>query len=171
MRLFTTTSSPRRQIASSKKLQASNPIWSRLSLRSASRNVQKPIYNSMQHLLTQTSGQWPRTTTRGGTKREIQAAGDAGWAKCRVVPLPYPNIVNTSHATERVANIFRSFFTAKSEHNATELMEHFSRCCAYYIDATSVGLWPSWDALNTLFQSFLPTRPPTALSYPWRIIG
>jgi hypothetical protein len=40
-------------------------------------------------------------------------------------PLTYPNIVDTSHATERVASIFRSFFTAKSEHNATELMEHF----------------------------------------------
>jgi len=86
-------------------------------------------------------------------------------------PLPYPNIVDTSHATERVASIFRSFFTAKSEHNATELMEHFSRCCAYYIDATSGGLWPSWDALNTLFQAILQTRPPTALSYLWRIIG
>jgi hypothetical protein len=84
---------------------------------------------------------------------------------------PYPNIVDTSHATEKVANIFQSFFTAKSEHNATELMEHFSRCCAYYIDATSGGLWPSWDSLNSLFQAFLPTRPPTALSYPWRIIG
>jgi hypothetical protein len=35
-------------------------------------------------------------------------------------PLPYPNIVDTSHATERVASIFRSFFTAKSEHNATD---------------------------------------------------
>jgi hypothetical protein len=84
---------------------------------------------------------------------------------------PYPNIVDTSHATKKAASIFRSFFTAKSEHDATQLMQHFSRCCAYYIDATSGGLWPSWDVLNNLFQAFLPTRPPTALSYPRRIIG
>ena len=39
-----------------------------------------------------------------------------------------------------------------------------------YIDATSGGIWPSWDALNAVFQNFL-AKPPTALSYPLAIYG
>jgi hypothetical protein len=84
--------------------------------------------------------------------------------------LPYPNVVDTSHASKEVADILRSYFTAKSDHDVSALMKHFSFCCVEYIDASSGGAF-NWAALNALFQAVLPTRPPTALSYPLRIIG
>jgi hypothetical protein len=85
--------------------------------------------------------------------------------------LPYPNIADTTHASRDAARFFRSFFTAKSEHNPTALMQHFSLTNAYYIDASSGSVWPSWTSLNAVFNAFLPPAPPTALSYPVRILG
>lgn len=84
--------------------------------------------------------------------------------------LPYPDIVDTSHASKDAADFFRVFFTAKSVHHPAEMMEHFARDKVLYIDATSGGIWPSWDALNAVFQNFL-AKPPTALSYPLAIYG
>jgi SnoaL-like domain len=84
--------------------------------------------------------------------------------------LPYPDIVDTSHASKDAADFFRVFFTAKSLHRPAEMMEHFARDRVLYVDATSGGIWPSWDALNAVFQNFL-AKPPTALSYPLAIYG
>jgi len=84
--------------------------------------------------------------------------------------LPYPDIVDTSHASKDAADFFRVFFTGKSLHRPGEMMEHFARDKVLYIDAASGGIWPSWDALNAVFQNFL-AKPPTALSYPLAIYG
>jgi hypothetical protein len=85
-------------------------------------------------------------------------------------PSPYPDIVDVSHATKGAADFFRVFFTAKSLHKPAEMMEHFTRGKVLYIDATSGGIWPSWEALDAVFQNF-PAKPPTALSYPLAIYG
>jgi hypothetical protein len=85
--------------------------------------------------------------------------------------LPYPDVTDTTHATDRVARIMRGFFSAKSRHDPDELMTYFSRTDAYYVDAASGGIWPSWEALNDVFHAFLPPAPPEALSYPLRIVG
>jgi len=103
----------------------------------------------------------------------ILQAGMANAAPMRAKNPPYPpDVTDTSHATRRVADIFRGFYTAKSEHNAAKLMTYFSKTNAYYIDASSGGIWPSWDVLNSFFSGFFATNPPAdAISYPLRIVG
>ena len=87
--------------------------------------------------------------------------------------LPYPaGVTDTSHCTQQVAEIFQGFYTAKSEHNAKQLMSYFSRANAYYIDASSGGIWPSWDALNNFFTPYFASGlPADAISYPLRVVG
>src|SRR5487761_948959 len=87
--------------------------------------------------------------------------------------LPYPaGVTDTSHCTQEVAEIFQGFYTAKSEHNAKKLMSYFSTTNAYYIDASSGGSWPSWDALNNFFTPYFASGlPADAISYPLRIVG
>jgi hypothetical protein len=87
--------------------------------------------------------------------------------------LPYPaGVTDTSHCTREVAEIFQGFYTAKSEHNAKKLMSYFSKSNAYYIDGSSGGLWPSWDALNNFFTPYFASGlPADAISYPLRIVG
>lgn len=103
----------------------------------------------------------------------ILQAGTANAAPMRAKNPPYPpDVTDTSHATRRVAEIFRGFYTAKSEHDAAKLMTYFSKTNAYYIDASSGGIWPSWDVLNSFFSGFFATNPPAdAISYPLRIVG
>ncbi len=127
-----------------------------------------------------------RTGAAVGTTAALGAAGafttlTAGTANASVLragnprpgKLPYPvGVTDTSHATREVAEIFRGFYTAKSEHNAAKLMTYFSKTNAYYIDASSGGIWPSWDVLNSFFSGFFATNPPAdAISYPLRVVG
>jgi hypothetical protein len=87
--------------------------------------------------------------------------------------LPYPaGVTDTSHCTREVAEIFQGFYTAKSEHNAEKLLSYFSKDNAYYIDASSGGIWPSWDALNNFFTPYFASGlPADAISYPLRVVG
>lgn len=85
--------------------------------------------------------------------------------------LPYPHVVDASHASPGAAAQFRAFFAPKSAHDPKALMDRFSRDGVLYIDATSGGIWPTWDSLNAIFSGFLPKAPPAALSYPLRIYG
>lgn len=102
-------------------------------------------------------------------------AGTASAASLDGAPgpkLPYPDVTDTTHASPSVARLFQGFFSAKSEHNAAKLMTYFSRTSAYYIDASSGNLWPSWQSLDDLFVPFFASGlSPLALSYPLRIIG
>jgi len=86
--------------------------------------------------------------------------------------LPYPpHVLDTSHCTPEVADIFRGFFAAKSAHDVPRVMSYFSKENTVYIDA-SLGIpLTSWQAVNDVFSAIFPTLPPTALSYPLRIIG
>ena len=85
--------------------------------------------------------------------------------------LPYPDVVDASHASPGVAANFRAFFAPKSAHDPKALMDRFSKDGVLYIDVTSGGIWPTWDSLNAIFSGFLPKTPPAALSYPIRILG
>lgn len=106
-------------------------------------------------------------STAGILRSGAAAAAPGGQAP------PYPQgVTDTSHCTARVAEIFRGFYTAKSEHDAAKLMTYFSKTDAYYIDASSGGIWPSWQALNDLFTPFFASGlPADAISYPLRIVG
>jgi hypothetical protein len=128
-----------------------------------------------------------RDETEGASRRAMLRAGAAAGAAAALsavgvaaagtasasggTALPYPDVTDTSHATERVARVFRGFFSAKSRHDADELMTYFSRTDAFYIDASSGNIWPDWQALDDVFHAFLPSAPPEALSYPLRIVG
>jgi hypothetical protein len=84
---------------------------------------------------------------------------------------PYPDIADISHASPGAAANFRAFFTPKSAHDPKALMDRFNKTGVLYIDATSGGNWPNWDALNGIFSGFLPKVGPEGLSYPLRIYG
>lgn len=84
--------------------------------------------------------------------------------------LMYPQIVDTSHASDEVRTFFASFFTAKSRHDVAETMEHFSPHLVTYTDVT-LG-WPmdGFDIVQDLFIQYMPNWG-EGLSYPTRIIG
>jgi hypothetical protein len=126
-----------------------------------------------------------RTATMVGTTAVLAAAGatlgadaasaspTAAAAAARQGKLPYPpSVTDTSHCTPEVAALFRGLFSAKSEHDAPRLMSYFSKKSAYYIDASSGGIWPSWNALNEFYTPYFASGlPADALSYPLRIVG
>ncbi len=84
---------------------------------------------------------------------------------------PYPNVVDTSHATPEAAKFFQSYFIAKSEHKPVPTTDHFSEAHLTYIDA-ALG-WPFYSkkGMTDLFEQYMPKWPPTGLSYPTRISG
>jgi len=94
----------------------------------------------------------------------------ATMATVQSTPL-FPDVVDTTHATEEAAALFHSFFTAKSRHDVEATMDHFSTSMVAYIDAT-LG-WPfySYDALEGVFAEYMPKWPPAGLSYPTRVLG
>ena len=64
-------------------------------------------------------------------------------AEFRAKNLPYPDVTDTSHATDRVADIFEGFFTAKSEHDGVRMLTFFAPDPVLYIDAGLGFAWPS----------------------------
>ncbi|WP_137940272.1 hypothetical protein [Chitinivorax sp. B] len=92
-------------------------------------------------------------------------------ATAQIKKAPFPEVVDTTHATKGAAALFHSFFTAKSRHEVDATMDHFSKTTLTYIDAT-VG-WPfySHEAFKSMFAEHMPKWPPSGLSYPTRILG
>ena len=83
----------------------------------------------------------------------------------------YPDVADVSHASKDVAKNLQGFFVAKSTHKAADMMTHFSKEGVLYIDASSGGIWPSWESLDKIFSGMMPKMVPAALSYPVRIYG
>jgi hypothetical protein len=86
-------------------------------------------------------------------------------------PALFPEIADTTHASPQAAELFHSYFTAKSQHDPVTTMAHFSVEKLTYIDA-ALG-WPfgSHDALADLFRTYMPQWPESGLSYATRILG
>jgi hypothetical protein len=102
----------------------------------------------------------------GGTARAATTAGSG------TGQLPYPSgVTDTSHCTREVAEMFRGFFAAKSEHDVPRVMSYFSPANTTYIDACLGIALTSWEEVNNEFSSVFPKLPATALSYPLRIVG
>jgi hypothetical protein len=110
---------------------------------------------------------------QAGTASATSAVGIVSAAASRRSQPPCPpDVTDTSHCTPRAAEIFRGFYTARSEHNAAKLMSYFSKANAYYIDASAGMTWPNWGALSSFFSAFFASNPPLdAISYPLRIVG
>jgi len=121
-----------------------------------------------------------RAGAAAGTAAALGAAGifAAGTASAATTAgsgtrgLPYPSgVTDTSHCTPEAAEIFRGFFTAKSEHDLTALMSYFSAANTTYIDACLGVSLPSWEAVDSTFASAFATAPASAISYPLHIAG
>lgn len=94
--------------------------------------------------------------------------------EARAVPTAYPDVTDISHSTIRAANIFEGFFTAKSQHTAAPMVSFFAPKPdpVLYVDAGLGFSWPSQDALLQVWSgASFANGPPTALSYPTRVIG
>jgi hypothetical protein len=86
--------------------------------------------------------------------------------------LPYPDVTDTSHATNRAAHIFEGFFTAKSLHDGKTMVSFFGPDPVLYIDAGLGFAWPSRASLLQVWTNPpFSTANPDALSYPLRVIG
>jgi len=88
--------------------------------------------------------------------------------------LPYPNVTDTSHATDRAADIMEGFFSAKSRHQPAAMVSFFAPAPdpVLYIDAGLGFAWPSQASLLAIWSSpSFANGPPNALSYPLRVIG
>lgn len=120
-------------------------------------------------------GRWLACAALAGGMAACGGGGDdAPAAEARVVPTAYPDVTDTSHATVRAANIFTGFFEAKSLHQAAPMVEFFAPRPdpVVYIDAGLGFTWASQDALLEVWSSpAFANGPPTALSYPLRVIG
>jgi hypothetical protein len=99
---------------------------------------------------------------------------DDNTVETRAVPTAYPDVTDISHSTIRAANIFEGFFTAKSQHTAAPMVSFFAPKpdTVLYVDAGLGFSWPSQDALLQIWSSpSFANGPPTALSYPTRVVG
>ena len=121
-----------------------------------------------------------RAGAAAGTAAALGAAGlfAAGTARAATTAgsgtrgLPYPpDVTDTSHCTPEAAEIFRGFFTAKSEHDAAGLMSYFSKANTTYIDACLGISLTSWQAVENTFAPVFASAPASAISYPLRIVG
>jgi hypothetical protein len=84
----------------------------------------------------------------------------------------YPQVTDTSHGTADVSAVFKGFFTAKSLHHGADMVPFFAPDPIIYIDAQSYGLWPDRASLLAVWTSAqFAGGPPTALSYPLRVVG
>ena len=77
---------------------------------------------------------------------------------------------DVSHATDRAAEIFASYFGAKSAHDAGRFMEHFSRRQTTYADATLGWNLPTWEAQADVANAYMPNWG-DGVSYATRILG
>lgn len=83
----------------------------------------------------------------------------------------FPDIADTSHATQLAAEFFHGYFTAKSLHNATLWLEFFHPTQVVYYDATLGEGFSSRSQLVTAFTEFTEEWPKNAISYPLQILG
>jgi hypothetical protein len=120
-----------------------------------------------------------RAGTAIGAATALGAADAVQAGSARAQPrhgsrLPYPDVADTSHASERVARIVKAFFAAKSLHQGAAMVSFFAPAPApvLYIDAGLGFTWPSQSALLQVWSSPpFSTAPADALSYPLRIVG
>lgn len=88
--------------------------------------------------------------------------------------LGYPDVTDTTHATQKVSDTIATFFSAKSLHKAAPMVAVFAPApeTVLYIDAGLGFSWPSQQALLDVWSgASFANGPATALSYPTRIVG
>ena len=96
---------------------------------------------------------------------------DVGLDAGAVARLPYPGPVDVRFASEEVAELFTSFFAAKSRHRIEETHSYFQPDRTYYADATLGWLVPSNAELYGTWKQYMPFWREQAKSYPVQVIG
>ena len=83
--------------------------------------------------------------------------------------LIYPDIADTTHASNKVVDRFKAFFNAKSSANVQGTMKFFSSKSQYH---DAILGWPltSYDAIKAMFQEYMP-KWGNGRSYPTKIVG
>ena len=84
---------------------------------------------------------------------------------------PYPDIVDTSHATAAAAAFFRSFFTEKTSKDIEATHAHFHLGKTVYFDATLGWALTSNAGVRSMWEQYMPQWPAGAKSYPTQILG
>jgi SnoaL-like domain len=79
--------------------------------------------------------------------------------------------VDASHASPDVAAFFASYFAAKSRHEPSKTMAHFSPNLVTYTDATLGWNLGGFDDVRKIFELYMPKWPASGKSYPTRILG
>jgi len=78
-----------------------------------------------------------------------------------------PGVADNSHCTPKSAEIFRGFFTAKSEHNLTALMSYFSTAEHHlHRPPAWVSACRAVRAVDSTFASAFASAPASAISIP-----
>jgi hypothetical protein len=115
-------------------------------------------------------------TALGGAALAVTSVLPAGIASAHgsdgVSQVPgIPTVIDTSHASHDVAELFSRYFRTKSAKDVEGLMAFFARQPMNYIDAI-LG-WPfySWQELHDLFSRYMPQWPKEGTSSPVRILG
>ena len=80
----------------------------------------------------------------------------------------FPEVADITHATEKAAAFFHSFFTVKSQHDIGATMEHFSQEKLTYIDAILGWLFDSHGVL--IYSPCLEKQILSDCCYPGRNI-
>jgi ketosteroid isomerase-like protein len=95
------------------------------------------------------------------TDPEGVAVGDAS----------YPAVADARCASTEVSACFASFFAAKNSHEVAATMRHFSPEVVTYTDAILGWAFDGFEVIEGVFAQYMPTWPPSGLSYPTRILG
>jgi ketosteroid isomerase-like protein len=83
----------------------------------------------------------------------------------------YPDIADSSHASQRAAEFFHGYFTDKSRHDVDAWLGHFHPTDACYYDATLGWGAGSRSAMDEMLHQVVSNWPENAKSYPLRILG
>ncbi|MEQ4725835.1 MULTISPECIES: hypothetical protein [unclassified Nonomuraea] len=115
--------------------------------------------------------------TAGGAAAGLALFGSASAAGAAPATTPskpterragvYPDVVDTSHASQQAAAFFRSYFTAKSLHYPDAFMEHFLRSQVGYYDAALGGsvVMTDWTTMKEALTQAMSSWGAGALSY------
>jgi ketosteroid isomerase-like protein len=101
----------------------------------------------------------------------VGSQASAGAAAREVLPDTASNGSVPAAAPPEIQHLFAEYFAAKSAHDVKATMSFFSRDMIEYADGTLGWTFPSWSALEALFQQYMPAWPAAARSYSTEILG
>jgi hypothetical protein len=116
--------------------------------------------------------------SRRGQRRVVARAATAlaivaGLAAAGVQAASASSPAGADHASRPagVTALINEYMAAKSSHNPDRTMAFFDKKNTTYVDGTLGWEFPNWDALNALFDKYMPQWPAGARSYQTEVLG